>query len=407
MSPLDVATLLSPEHLEDPYPFFAALRREAPVWEVPGTGAYFVSTWREVEAALARPAEFSSNLASLLIRSEAGGLQRFEMASVGTALDVLATSDDPAHARERGFVQPLLKPSRLAALAPWIESRANELLDALARSPQLEWCSALANPLPMQVVASLIGLPQADAPALVRWAFEGTELLSGVAGLARMAELGRSAAACASYLAEQLACARRRPGDDLLGLLIRASDAGDLPEAAIVPMLVQLTGAGGESTASLIGNAARALAARPELERRLRAQPALIEPFVEEVLRLESPFKGHYRIATRDTELGAVKLPQGAPLLLLWASANRDPAAFANPDQLDLARPRATAHLAFGRGLHFCVGAALARLEACTALRVLLARTTEIRLDPEHAPGWVPSLFVRRHERLPLRVVWS
>jgi cytochrome P450 len=400
------AILLDAKHLDDPYPFFAALRREAPVWEVAQSGVYWAASWRAVEDALARPADFSSNLTALLIRSECGDFARFEMASVGTALDVLATSDDPQHARERSLVQPQLKTSRLAALAPWIAERVRESLDAIEGTPRIEWTEALANRLPMQVVAKLLGLPPSDAPQLARWAFEGTELLSGLGGFGRMAELGESAAANAAYLSEQIQIARARGGDDLLCALLRAAEAGEISEAVIMPMLVQLTGAGGESTASLIGNAARVLAEDSDLQAQLRAEPALVDAFIEEVLRLESPFKGHYRITTRDTELGGVALAKGTPVLLLWASANRDESVFERADHLDLARPRATAHLAFGRGLHFCVGAALARLEATTALRALLARTREFALDPEDPPRWTPSLFVRRHARLPLRADW-
>jgi len=403
---LEIRALTAPEQLDDPYPFYAALRSQAPVWEVPGTGAYLVSTWERVEEALARPADFSSILESLLIRSDDGGLERFSMAGVATAPDVLATADDPEHALHRGLVQPLLKASRLEALEPWLAERAAALIAAQAGRARIEWTGALANPLPMQLVAKLLGLPPADAPRLVQWAFEGTELLSGTADRTRMAELARAAAENAAYLLQQLAAARRRPGDDLLGALVRAVDAGRLPEKDVVPMLVQLTGAGGESTAGLLGNAVRRLADEPELQARLRGDPRALEPFVEEVLRLESPFRGHYRMAARDTQLGGVALARGAPLLLLWASANRDPAVFPDPDRLDLARPRATAHLGFGRGLHFCVGAALARLEAKIALGALLARTSHFELDPEDPPAWVPSFFVRRHARLPLCIAW-
>jgi cytochrome P450 len=401
------SVLLETDHVEDPYPFFAQLRREAPVWEVAKSGVFWASTWSAVEDALARPADFSSNLTALLIRSERGDFERFDMTSVGTALDVLATADDPQHARERSLVQPQLKASRLAELAPWIAERVREALDEIAGSPRFEWTDALANRLPMQVVARLLGLPPADAPRLVRWAFEGTELLSGLGGVSRMAELGQSAAANAAYLSDQIRIARTRSGDDLLCALLRAAEAGEISESVVTPMLVQLTGAGGESTASLIGNAARVLAERPGLQAELRANPRLVDPFVEEVLRLESPFKGHYRVATRAAELGGVALAKGTPVLLLWASANRDEAVFERPERLDLARPRATAHLAFGRGLHFCVGAALARLEATSSLRALLARTRSFTLDPDDPPRWTPSLFVRRHSRLPLLAVWK
>jgi cytochrome P450 len=169
-------------------------------------------------------------------------------------------------------------------------------------------------------------------------------------------------------------------------------------------MLVQLVGAGGESTAGLIGNAARILAEQPELQQRLRSAPELIPPFLDEVLRVESPFRGHYRLVRHDCQLGGVDLRAGDHLVLHWGAANRDDAEFADSDQIALGRPGRRAHVAFGRGLHFCVGAPLARLEAEVATATLLARTRRFRLDPAEAPVWAPSIFVRRHAKLRLQI---
>jgi cytochrome P450 len=290
-------------------------------------------------------------------------------------------------------------------MEPRLHDLAEELWRAGASDGAIEWMSALADQMPLTVVASVIGLPDADVPQLLRWAYEGTELLSGVASIERMGYLGASAAAMAGYLAERFAEARPSPPPTLLGDLAVAANDGLLSEHEVIAMLVQLVGAGGESTAGLIGNAARILAEQPDLQDRLRADPPLIPPFLEEVLRVESPFRGHYRLVRRDCRLGGVALCAGDHLVLHWGAANRDDAAFDQADRIALDRPGGRAHLAFGRGLHFCVGAPLARLEARVALATLLSHTGSFRLDPTVTPAWVPSIFVRRHARLRLETL--
>jgi cytochrome P450 len=166
-------------------------------------------------------------------------------------------------------------------------------------------------------------------------------------------------------------------------------------------MLVQLVGAGGESTAGLIGNAARILAERSDLQVQLRASPELIPAFLEEVLRVESPFRGHYRLVRRSCRLGDATLAEGDHLVLHWGA---DTAEFADADQIILGREGSRVHLAFGRGLHFCVGAPLARLEARVAIATLLSHTRCFGIDPDAAPVWVPSIFVRRHASLHLKL---
>jgi len=168
-----------------------------------------------------------------------------------------------------------------------------------------------------------------------------------------------------------------------------------------------LLSAGGESTTSLLGNAIHMLAKNPERQARLRDQPQLVGPFVEEALRLESPFRYHLRHATRTTEVHGVPVAAGSTLLLFWGAANRDPAEYDRPDDVVLDRPTPKHHLAFGRGIHFCVGAPLARLEAQIVLTQLLARTEHFALDPAHGPARVNSLMVRRFSTLPLVVTAS
>ena len=390
--------------LDDPYPLYDHLRREAPVWQVPGTRTWLVTSWSLVAEATARPEDFSSNLTALLVSDADGRPAEFDMTALGTAIDVLATADDPSHAAHRRVVFPHLVPARVAGMEGELRALFAQLWPTRPAGARVEWMSAVADRMPLTVVATLIGFPADDVPQLLRWAYDGTELLSGVASLDRMVVLGESATAHGAYLAARFAEARSDPGPDLLGDLARAADAGAFGDNEVMAMLVQLVGAGGESTAGLIGNAARLLAEDPVLQEVVRADPELVVPFLEEVLRFESPFRGHYRVVRRPATLGPASLRAGDHLVLHWGAANRDPEAFDDPDRIVIDRRERHPHLAFGRGLHFCVGAPLARLEARVAISELLARTRSFRLDPDDAPQWVPSIFVRRHERLPLIV---
>lgn len=192
------------------------------------------------------------------------------------------------------------------------------------------------------------------------------------------------------------------PGPDLLGDLAAYSEAERVSRDAAVFMLIQLVGAGAESTASLIGSAVLILSRRPDLAERLRCEPTLIGPFLEEVLRFESPFRGHYRHVPADTALAGVAVPADSHLLLLWGAANRDEALFEAPNQFRLERPNIKNHVAFGKGGHFCLGAALARLEARIVIGALLSTGRTIR--PAGDAEWQPSLLVRRLRQLPLSV---
>jgi cytochrome P450 len=225
-----------------------------------------------------------------------------------------------------------------------------------------------------------------------------------------MAELSEQTREMAAYLDALLedAIGRARAGDAardaMADRVARAVHEGVLPRRHALGILVVLLGAGIESTASLIGNAVRLLAERPRLQAELRGDPRLVPAFVEETVRLEAPFRFHYRAVTRDCELGGVPLRVGHRLMLSWASANRDASVFERPDEIDLRRRFPRHHVSFGRGIHFCVGAPLARLETRVVVEELLARTRRIEIDPARPSRYVPSLFVRRPAWLELRV---
>jgi cytochrome P450 len=395
--------LLDPAVIDDPYPFYRELQARAPVWEIPGTGIFTVATAGLVTEATGRTGDFSSSMRCLLYRDDAG--QPCRLSFGDAASQALATADPPVHALHRDAVFPELIAKRMAALEPDIADLAGECVTRALERGTAEFMTVIGNVVPITITSRLIGFRDADVDQLLGAAFDSTALVGSALAFDELMALVTRSAEIQDWIAGQVAAARQDPGADLLGAVATAVNSGvfgDLEAASILHILLS---AGGESTTSLLGNAVRLLAERPDLQAYLRGDPGLIPRFVEEVLRLESPFRYQMRSVPRDTTLGGVSLPAGSTVLLLFGAANRDAAEFDRPDELDLQRRQPRQHLAFGRGIHYCVGAPLARVEARIVLSVLLDRTTSITLDPEHPPQWVQSLMVRRHEELPIQLV--
>jgi cytochrome P450 len=394
--------LLDPEVIDDPYGFYRQLREYAPVWEAPGTGLYAVSTFDLVAEATSRVEDFSSNVTHVFYRDDAGLPCRI---SFGNAIEqVLATADPPAHALHRSTVFPELVAKRMATLELDIVEIAASCVDRALVDANVEFMTAIGNMVPITMISRLIGFHDSDLSQLLQAAFDSTEMLGGTLSADELTALMARSAEIQTYLADQLATATREPGNDLLGAVARGLHDGVFEELGALVMLQTLLSAGGESTTSLLGNSVRILAEDQELQQHLRKDPEQIATFVEEALRLESPFRFHMRYAPENTTLGGTDIPAGSTLLLLWGSANRDPAEFAHPDQVDLTRPNPRHHVGFGRGMHYCVGAPLARMEARIVLTMLLDRTTSITIEPQDPPRWVDSLMVRRHEHLPVQL---
>ena len=378
--------------LHDPYPLYDRLRDD-PVQQIDDSGFFVVSTWEAVIEATARPDDFSSNLTATMVYGPDDRVAPFEMAAAGDPAHVLATADDPLHAAHRKPVLLKLAAKRLLALEPVVGATFDEVWTGT----DVEWMGEVANRLPMMMVAHLLGLPDTDVDELVRRAYASTQLLDGLVDEDQLAAAGLAAMELGGYLVDQFSSAAADPGDNLMGQLARDLDAST---AALV--LIQLVAAGAESTASLLGSAAWLLGSRPDVQRQVRDTPALLGVFIDETLRYESPFRGHYRHVLTDCTLAGTQLRAGQRLLLLWGAANRDPGQFESPNEFRLDRSAPRNHLGFGKGLHFCVGAALARLEARTVIGGLLERTTW--LEAPGQPEWLPSVLVRRPARLDLRM---
>ncbi|OBF20470.1 cytochrome [Mycobacterium kubicae] len=392
--------LFDDAHIQDPYPLYRRMLDTAPVHRIGDSGFYAVCSWDAISDAIARPHDFSSNLTATMTYQPGGTVGAFEMEGLGGKSHVLATADDPAHAVHRKAILPQLAAKRIRAFEPFIADTADRLWNQQLKHGRIEWMSGMANRLPMMIVGRIIGVPDRDIDRLVQWGYAATQVVEGLVSQDQLNAAGIAVMELAAYITDQFHQAARDPQDNLLGDLATACASGELDEQTAQAMMIILFSAGGESTASLIGSAAYLLATRPEVQQQVRNQPELLGAFLEEVLRFEPPFRGHYRHVVSDTTLLGVDLEAGSRLLLLWGAANRDPSHFADPDEFRLDRRAGKGHITFGKGAHFCVGAALARLEAQVVLGQLLERTSQI--EAVDVGRWLPSLLVRRLERLEL-----
>jgi cytochrome P450 len=388
--------------IQDPYPLYERLRVEGAVHRIADSGFYVVCTFQAINEVINRPEDFSANLTATMTYSADSGVTPFEMNPLGATTHVLATADDPPHAAHRKMLVPQLSAKKIRLMEAFVAQTFDQLWADGVRAGRIEWMASVANRLPMMIVARLIGVPDEDVDRLVKWGCASTQLLDGVVDQDRLTASGIAVMELGAYINDHFALAAADPQDDLIGALATACAAGEFDQLTAQVMMIILFSAGGESTASLLGSATWILANRPEVQRELRDNPDLVGAFIEEALRYEPPFRGHYRHVVNDTTLGGVDLPAGSRLLLLWGAANRDPVQFDDPEEFRLDRPMGKGHITFGKGAHFCVGAALARMEAQIVLRMLLDRTSWI--DAADVGLWLPSILVRRLERLELAV---
>ncbi|MGD9622006.1 MAG: cytochrome P450 [Mycolicibacterium sp.] len=396
------AALFDDRFIQNPYPLYARMLAAGPVHRIGESDFHAVCGRDAILEAVGRPEDFSSNLTGTMTYHPDGTVGLFPMDQLGGPTQVLAIADDPDHARHRKLLIPHLAAKRIHALGSLVVDLVEQLWREELRAGHIEWMSAMANRLPMMVVCRLIGVPDRDAEQLAAWGYASTQLLEGLVGPDELAAAGAAAAELSGYVADRLREAAPNTPDSLVGDLAAACAAGELDTVTAQLMMVMLFSAGGESTASLIGSATEIMARCPKIQEYLRDDPGAVPTFLEEVLRFEPPFRGHYRHVRNDCRLSGYELPAGARLILLWGAANRDPAHIPAPDDFRLDRPRGAGHISFGKGAHFCVGAALARMEARTVMEHLLQRTSWITaVGPAR---WLPSLLVRRLENLVLEV---
>jgi cytochrome P450 len=402
----------NPAFVANPYPVYALLRASNPVFQpsIPGyegPGVTVLTRYAEVEAVL-RDARFSVDRTRAdLFRAFADRVPQQLLEGSGGFRRSLLMTDPPDHTRLRQLVSRAFTPRRVEErLRPRVEALVDELLGALAGRDAFDVMREFAEPLPAIVIAELLGVPSEDHRQFKQWS---SALIAEGPGRAFQSGAPERMAALLERLREYMrgivAERRRAPGEDLISGLIGAQLERDaLSEDELISTSLLLLIAGHETTTNLIGNGLLALLRNPEQWERLRREPALLENAIEELLRYDSPVQATVRIATEDVALGDRVVRKGGAALVSIGAANRDPAVFPEPDRLDVARENVR-HLSFGHGTHFCLGAGLARLEARTAFRGLLARFPRLALASDApAPEYRPNPFLRGLTALQVRV---
>lgn len=381
---MDRLNLLAPDVRKNPYPHYAELRRSAPVTPIEPGGVWAVSRHDDVVAVLKQPELFSSQ-----------GLRATTVQpwiAHNPMTDSLVLLDPPRHTQVRALVTHAFG----ARVIPRVEPLARDIAASFAaracEGGEIDVCDELSSKLPAGVIASLLGIDPALRERLRVWTDALVAIHPGTPAEAQP-RIRASVAELDRYVREVFADRRAKRRDDLVSDLLDAEIAGErLGEEELVSFMFLLVAAGYETTSHLLTNSLRVLAERPELLARLRAEPEAIPSFVEEVLRFEPSVHGTVRLALADTELSGVRLPAGALVLALLGSALRDERQVPDPDRFDIDRRQRTA-IAFGHGIHFCLGAALARAEARFALEGLLPRIGALRVTRE--PEWNLSMTVR------------
>jgi cytochrome P450 len=371
--------LFSDEARRDPYPAYRAVLARSPMLFDPGAGLWMVFDFEGVRRVLTDHETFSS----------------------GRGPDWLIFKDPPRHTKLRAIISKAFTPRSVVALEPRIRGVVDELLDRVVDRGEMDLAVDFAIPLPLIVIAEMLGIPAADRERFRRWADVMLAMsytivcAKGDEAERAMADFIATTGEMNAYLGELLARRRAEPRDDLLTRLVTAEVDGErLTQAEILGFFQLLLLAGSETTTNLINNAILCFVAHPAELARVRNDPALLPSAIEEVLRYRSPVQWMYRIPRREVELHGQTVPAGKLVLAMIGAANRDPSKFAEPDRFDVGRDP-NPHLAFGHGNHFCLGAPLARLEARVALTAMRERLGEIRLASD-AP-WEPRRGMHVH----------
>ncbi|QWF83963.1 cytochrome P450 [Amycolatopsis sp. CA-230715] len=394
--------LFDPAHRADPYPAYRHWREDAPVAN-PMPGLVVVTRHADCAAVLrdSRFGHAEPDEPNPLRPTPPTDPETALVDENGNPVRSFLGLNPPDHTRLRKLVSRAFTRPMVARLAPRIEQLTAELLDGFGTGT-VDLIDSLAYPLPVAVISELLDIPHADRDQFVAWSHSLARGLDPDFALppGTREKLVRTRGEFAEYIRGLAAVRRADPGEDLLSALVEVHDSGDgLTENELLATCILLLIAGHETTVNLIGNGTLALLRAPDQLAALRAEPELVDQAVEELLRYDSPVQLTMRAALEDAEIGGFAMPRGSVAILVIGSANRDPEAFTDPDRLDVRR-EPTRHLAFGQGIHFCLGAPLARLEARIAFQALLARFPDLRLAAE--PSWKDNLILRGLATLPV-----
>jgi cytochrome P450 len=401
---------LTSEHLTCPFATDAWLRAESPVHHVAEENVWLVTRYDDVQEALRHPERFSNRFGRVIRSRDRLTPDALRILGEGwEPVDTLFTTDPPEHRRFRGLVNKAFTARRVSRMGGYIRQVTDDLLvDLVAHGGPVDLVDRFAIPLPLTVIADQLGVPRQDLSLFKRWSQAVVAELSRLATPEEQIESARNYLEFQRYFHERIEERRAEPRDDILSDLVHAgADEGERPldDRELLMTLTQLLVAGNETTTNGIASAVWRLTSEPGLQDRLRVQPDRIPDLVEETLRLEAPIQAMWRIAAQDVELGGVTIPAGAVVMLRYTSGNRDGGHYECPEDFDLDRANPRDHLAFGGGIHFCVGAALARSEMTIALEALIERTSEVRLVPDQKLEYPAHQLIRGLQRLEVELV--
>lgn len=404
------------EAMRCPYPHYEQLRRTAPVYHDPDYDIYVVTRHADIERVNTAPRLFSSQnpmgptvsgAIAAITRAMTDVTPEFaeRVRVVMSRGDVLFTQDPPDHSRHRRILNKALTPRAVARIEPQIRQLCHTLVDGFAGSGSVDLVPAYCSPAPIQALATLLGVPVESSGDFARWADAiNSTIGTSMTDEALLATL-ETQIEFWTFFENEVEDRRRNPKDDLITAVVEARNEGDAPLTPneMVGFFSQLIGAGADTTSKLLSSFMLMLCEDPALTAHVRAHPDDLPRCLEEALRLESPVQGLFRVATEDTELGGVAIPQGAHVWVVYASGNRDPEVFDRPDDYDAGRAKLRSHQAFGHGPHSCIGAPLARAVSRIGFEVLLERLDDIRLAEEgFVPRYDPSYVMHGMQSLPL-----
>jgi cytochrome P450 len=389
-----------PGFLQDPYPTYARLRQDAPMFFHAPWNAVVLTRYRDVNALLRdrRLGRVLENVREDEVAAHFGGKAAFEVSRVGSLMEI----EPPDHSRVKDVFHQTFTPRRVRELSGKVSALCGRLVDALLERPErrADLIRDFAEPIPVTVIADLLGIPEADRYRLVPWSKAIIGWFEPERTPQMEAEATAAAQAFMAYLRQLISKRRERPGDDLFSAMLQVHDAepARLSELELVNNCILLLNAGHEAVVNVIGNGLYALLKHPDAWSALKEDPALIPSAVEEMMRFDTPLQFFERYVREDMSYAGQTWPRGTKLALYYASANRDPEVFPDPERFDIRRDP-NPHLAFGLGLHYCIGAPLARLELQTALRTLASRLPDLHLVGE-PPRYQPKNVFRYLERL-------
>lgn len=387
-----------PEFHADPYPFYHALREKDPVHQSP-MGFWVLTRYDDVVTSLRDPRYGRDGFAPLIEATY--GPETAE----GNLPRSMLMRDPPDHTRLRALVNKAFTPRVIEGMRAHIQAIVDRLLDKVQGARSMDVIDDLAYPLPVTVICEMLGVPLDDQNAIRGWSSDIARSLDAIGLMADPDIVARGVAArrnLTEYFRRLLPERRQHPKADLLSLLIGVEEQGDrLNEGELLAMCLLLFIAGHETTVNLIGNGTLALLEHPDQMARFKGDPALIPSAIEELLRYDSPVQWTARITNANVELGGREIPSGSMIIAAIGAANRDPSHFPDPDRLDIARPD-NRHVSFGFGIHFCLGAPLARVEGQIALGTLLRRMPDLALQTGATLDWRESSALRGLKRLPV-----